>query len=83
MHSAGDMTGSEIMRVLRDEARNREGSIEVMEFSAAVELLKDGKGRACGALFYNVETEEYLVGLQQQLRPHRRWRWRHNIFRRL
>ena len=61
MHSAGDMTGSEIMRVLRDEARNRRDRIEIMEFSAAVEILKDGSGRACGALLYNLETEEYFV----------------------
>ncbi len=61
MHSAGDMTGSEIMRVLRDEARNRPDRIEVMEFSAAVEILKDDQGRACGALLYNMETEEYFV----------------------
>ncbi len=61
MHSAGDMTGSEIMRVLRDEVRNRPDRIEVMEFSAAVEILKDKKGRACGALLYNLETEEYFV----------------------
>ncbi len=61
MHSAGDMTGSEIMRVLRDEVRNRPDAIEVMEFSAAVEILKDAQGRACGALLYNLETEEYFV----------------------
>ncbi|GAB4284917.1 MAG: hypothetical protein Kow0092_39170 [Deferrisomatales bacterium] len=61
MHSAGDMTGSEIMRVLRDEARNRRDRIEIMEFSAAVEILKDAQGRCCGALLYNLETEEYFV----------------------
>jgi succinate dehydrogenase / fumarate reductase flavoprotein subunit/L-aspartate oxidase len=61
MHSAGDMTGSEIMRVLRDEVRNRADRIEVIEFAAAVEVLKDGQGRACGGLFYNLETEEYFV----------------------
>ncbi|MBI5014882.1 MAG: FAD-binding protein [Deltaproteobacteria bacterium] len=61
MHSAGDMTGSEIMRVVRDEARNRRDAIDVMEFSAAVELLKDPSGRAAGALFYNLETEEFFV----------------------
>jgi succinate dehydrogenase / fumarate reductase flavoprotein subunit/L-aspartate oxidase len=32
-----------------------------MEFSAAVEILKDKMGRACGALLYNLETEEYFV----------------------
>jgi succinate dehydrogenase/fumarate reductase flavoprotein subunit len=61
MHSAGDMTGSEIMRVLRDEARNRDDDITVSEFSSAVEILKDNKGRAAGALFFNMETEEYFV----------------------
>ena len=61
MHSAGDMTGAEIMRVLRDEARSRTEPIDIMEFTAAVEILKDDKGRACGALMYNLETEEYFV----------------------
>jgi len=61
MHSAGDMTGSEIMRVLRDEVRNQGDKIEVIEFAAAVEVLKDDKGRACGCLLYNLETEEYFV----------------------
>ncbi|RLB69205.1 MAG: succinate dehydrogenase/fumarate reductase flavoprotein subunit [Deltaproteobacteria bacterium] len=61
MHSSGDMTGSAIMRVLRDESRNRADDIEVLEFSAAVEILKDSQGRAAGALFYNMETEEYFV----------------------
>jgi len=61
MHSSGDMTGSAIMRVLRDEARNRAEDIAVLEFSSAVEILKDSQGRAAGALFYNMETEEYFV----------------------
>ncbi len=61
MHSSGDMTGSAIMRVLRDESRNRADDIKVIEFSAAVEILKDSQGRAGGALFYNMETEEYFV----------------------
>ena len=61
MHSSGDMTGSAIMRVLRDEARNRAEDITVLEFSSAVEILKDAKGRAAGALFFNMETEEYFV----------------------
>ncbi|TAL17831.1 FAD-binding protein [bacterium] len=61
MHSAGDMTGSEIMRVLRDEARSRTASIDIVEFTAAVEILKDAQGRVCGALMYNLETEEYMV----------------------
>jgi len=61
MHSSGDMTGAEIMRVLRDEARNRTETIEIMEFSPAVELVLDEQGRAAGAILYNLETKEYYV----------------------
>lgn len=61
MHSCGDMTGSEIMRVLRDEVRNHPDKIDVLEFSPAVELLLDENGRCAGAILYNLETEEYLV----------------------
>jgi len=60
MHSCGDITGCEIMRVIRDEARNRE-KIKVLEFSPAIELLISDKGNCCGAILYNLETEEYLV----------------------
>lgn len=60
MHSSGDITGAEIMRTIRDEARNKE-NITVVEFVPAVELLLDDKGRCGGALLYNLETEEYLV----------------------
>ena len=61
MHSSGDMTGAEIMRVLRDEARNRVDNIKILEFSPAVEILKDGNGHAAGAILFNLETEEYYV----------------------
>ncbi|HEY4707816.1 MAG TPA: FAD-binding protein [Thermodesulfobacteriota bacterium] len=61
MHSAGDMTGAEIMRVVRDEARNRAEGIKVMEFTPAVEILLDEKGDAAGAVLYNLETKEYYV----------------------
>ena len=61
MHYAGDMTGAEIMRTLRDEARNRVKDIGVLEFSPAVELLTDGHGRCSGAVLYNLETEEYFL----------------------
>ncbi len=60
MHYAGDITGAEIMRTIRDESRNRE-AIEVMEFSPAVELIKNEQGQCAGAVLYNMETEEYLV----------------------
>ncbi len=59
MHSAGDMTGAEIMRVLRDEVRNRTEKIKVLEFTPAVEVLLDDNGRAAGAVVYNLETKEY------------------------
>ncbi|MBI5235241.1 MAG: FAD-binding protein [Deltaproteobacteria bacterium] len=61
MHSAGDMTGAEIMRVLRDEVRNRTERIKVLEFSPAVEIIMDEEGRAAGAVLYNLETHEYYV----------------------
>ncbi|HHL39304.1 MAG TPA: FAD-binding protein, partial [Deltaproteobacteria bacterium] len=61
MHSAGDMTGAEIMRVVRDEARNRGRGIRILEFAPAVELLTDREGAAAGAVLYNLETEEYYV----------------------
>ncbi len=61
MHSCGDMTGSEIMRVLRDEVRNHPDKIDVLEFSPAVELLLDDNGNCAGAVLYNLETEEYFI----------------------
>jgi succinate dehydrogenase / fumarate reductase flavoprotein subunit/L-aspartate oxidase len=61
MHYAGDMTGAEIMRTLRDESRNRIKDIGVLEFSPAVELLVDDKGACSGAVLYNLETEEYFI----------------------
>jgi succinate dehydrogenase/fumarate reductase flavoprotein subunit len=61
MHFAADITGAEIMRTIRDEARNRAGDITVLEFSPAVELVLDDKGRCAGAVLYNLETEEYFV----------------------
>jgi succinate dehydrogenase / fumarate reductase flavoprotein subunit/L-aspartate oxidase len=61
MHSAGDMTGAEIMRVLRDEARNRHEQITVLEFCPAAELVMDEEGKCAGAILYNMETREFLV----------------------
>lgn len=59
MHAARDYSGAEIMRTLRDEVRNR--GIEVLEFTAAIELLKDDGGKCAGAVLYNMETEEHFV----------------------
>lgn len=61
MHSSGDMTGAEIMRVLRDEARNRRDQITTLEFCPAVELLLDDDGKCAGAVLYNMETKEFYI----------------------
>jgi len=61
MHCAADITGAEIMRTLRDEARNRAADIKVLEFSPAVELILNEHGRCAGAVLYNLETEEYFL----------------------
>ncbi len=59
MHYAADITGAEIMRTIRDEVRSRE--IKVLEFSPAVELVLDEHGACAGAVFYDLETEEYFL----------------------
>jgi succinate dehydrogenase / fumarate reductase flavoprotein subunit/L-aspartate oxidase len=61
MHYAADITGAEIMRTLRDEARNRAGHIKVLEFFPAVELISNEHGHCVGAVLYNLETEEYFI----------------------
>lgn len=61
MHSSGDMTGAEIMRVLRDEARNRKDKITLLEFCPAVEILLDETGKCAGAVLFNMETREYFI----------------------
>jgi succinate dehydrogenase/fumarate reductase flavoprotein subunit len=61
MHYAGDITGAEIMRTLRDEVRNRPADIKILEFSSAVELVLSDQGQCAGAVFYNLETQEYFV----------------------
>ncbi|GFI09108.1 MAG: FAD-dependent oxidoreductase [Lachnospiraceae bacterium] len=59
MHACKDYSGAEIMRVLRDEVWNRQ--IPIADFTAAVELIKDDKGQAAGAVLQNMETGEYKV----------------------
>ena len=59
MHAAKDYTGAEIMRVLRDEVINR--GIPVVDFTSAIEIILDDKGRAAGAVLMNMETRELLV----------------------
>ena len=59
MHACKDYSGAEIMRTLRDEVINR--GIPVVEFTSAVELIKDEKGQVAGAVLLNMETEDYMV----------------------
>ena len=59
MHACRDYSGSEIMRTLRDEVFNRK--ITVVDFTSAIELIKDTEGKAAGAVLMNMETKEILV----------------------
>lgn len=59
MHACKDYSGAEIMRTLRDEVLNR--NIPVVDFTAAIEIIKDENGNACGAVLLNMETKEILV----------------------
>ena len=60
LHFCADITGAEIMRILRDEARSRE-KIRVLEFSPAVELILNEHGHCAGALHYDMDTEQYFT----------------------
>lgn len=59
MHAAKDYTGAEIMRTIRDEVQNRK--IPVVDFTAAIEIIKDENGNAAGAVLQNMETGEVLI----------------------
>jgi succinate dehydrogenase / fumarate reductase flavoprotein subunit len=59
MHSAKDYTGMELMRNIRDKARNLE--IPTLEFCPVAELLMDDKGQVAGGIAFNLETFEYYV----------------------
>jgi len=59
MHACKDYSGAEIMRTLRDEVINRQ--IPVVDFTSAIELIKDEKGQVAGAVLMNMETEDLLV----------------------
>ncbi|MFW9923873.1 MAG: FAD-binding protein [Candidatus Thorarchaeota archaeon] len=58
MHFAKDFTGLEIMRTLRDTVFNI--GIPILEFSPAVELIKDDKGQVAGAVLMNLDSNEYV-----------------------
>ena len=59
LHAAKDYTGMEIMRNIRDEARNLD--IPVLEFASVIELLLDNEGRAAGGIALNMETQQYYI----------------------
>ncbi len=59
MHACKDYSGAEIMRVLRDEVWNRD--IPVVDYTAAIELIKDQDGKVSGAVLENMETGEILI----------------------
>jgi succinate dehydrogenase/fumarate reductase flavoprotein subunit len=60
VHSAADYSGLEMMRVLRDELYVK--GIDILEFSAAIELVLDESGNCAGAILLNLDTrEQFLV----------------------
>jgi len=59
LHSCKDYSGMELMRNIRDRARNLQ--IPVLEFCPVVELLMDDKGQVAGGVAFNLETYEYYV----------------------
>lgn len=61
MHACKDYSGAEIMRTLRDETQNRAEKITIVDFTSAIELIKNDKGEACGAVLINMETGELYI----------------------
>ncbi len=59
MHACKDYSGAEIMRTLRDEVLNR--GIPVIDFTSAIELIKDTEGKIAGAILMNMETKDLYV----------------------
>lgn len=59
LHSCKDYSGMELMRSIRDRARNL--GIPILEFSPVVELIMDDKGQVAGGVAFNLETYEYYV----------------------
>ena len=57
--TCSDYTGLEIMRVLKDEVLNQK--IQLMEFSAAVELLSDVNGDCTGAVLQDLDNKRFMV----------------------
>jgi succinate dehydrogenase/fumarate reductase flavoprotein subunit len=60
LHAAGDVTGLEMMRVIRDRSEALE-NITVSAFTPAVELLTDDDGRAVGAVLERITGGEPVI----------------------
>lgn len=65
MHACKDYSGAEIMRTLRDEVFNRKDQITVVDFTSAIELIKNDKGEVCGAVLMNMETDGFTSRRQK------------------
>ncbi|MBF0183290.1 MAG: FAD-binding protein [Magnetococcales bacterium] len=63
LHASGDVTGLELMRVLRDHAESF-ANIRVLPFHPAVELLTDDNGRAVGAVLEHLVAGDRLPTIQ-------------------
>lgn len=57
LHAAGDVTGLELMRVVRDHSELYK-NIKILNFSPAVELLTDENGRAVGAILERLSASD-------------------------
>ena len=57
--TCSDYTGLEIMRVLKDEVLNQK--IQLLEFSAAIELLSDDEGACTGAVLRDLDNHRQIV----------------------
>ncbi|MCL2839845.1 MAG: FAD-binding protein [Defluviitaleaceae bacterium] len=59
LHACADYTGLEITRVLINEVRNLD--VPIVDFTAALELIMDDKGKVAGAVLMNMLTGEYVI----------------------
>lgn len=60
LHAAGDVTGLEMMRVIKDQAESLK-NISFSHFTPAVELITDEDGRAVGAVLERVPNRQPMV----------------------
>ena len=59
MHPCRDYTGAELMRCLKDEFLDQK--IKYLEYTGALELLKDSDGKCVGAVLVNMENGEVFT----------------------